>query len=889
MGLFSLLAAQDNKRNIKKLEKRAEEIMALKPKYEAMSDAELKEQTNILKGRLQAGETLDNVLNDAFAVTREASRRILHMEHFKVQIMGGIALFQGRVAEMKTGEGKTLVETLPSYLVGLSGEGVHVVTVNDYLARRDAEWMGKIYKFLGLTVGVISPMMSDDERKVAYAADITYGTNNEFGFDYLRDNLKISMKAKMQRGHNFAIVDEVDSILIDEARTPLIISGASGKSSDMYVKANAFVRNLFKDDYEVDIKEKSVVLTESGSEKAERFFGVADISDVAHRELLHYIQQALKANHIFKRDMDYIVEKGEVLIVDEFTGRILIGRRYSDGLHQAIEAKEGVKIQDENKTHATITFQNYFRLYKKLSGMTGTAKTEEEEFKTIYNLDVVTIPTNLPTIRIDRDDVVYPTERGKVKAIVAQTKQNYEKGQPTLIGTVTVEKSEMLSKALKTAGIPHNVLNAKNHEREAEIVAQAGRFKSVTIATNMAGRGTDILLGGNPEFMAKSRLIQEGVDKDVLEEALGFSEIKADELKAIREKYDGYFAKYKKETDEEKQKVLEAGGLFILGSERHESRRIDDQLRGRSGRQGDKGESVFFISLEDDLAKRFGGETLQKMYEKLKVDEDMPISAKILSNRIEFAQKTIEGRNFAARKSVLEYDNVMNTQRSVMYAERDKVLSGEDVHGDILKMIPDFVDMTLSEVLDRSGKTDCDIAKANKRIEEKLLPVGTEFMTADLAKKPYKEVLSELIERTNEEYEAKCKRYTDEGIPFGEVERVILLRTVDDKWIDQIDQMDTLRKGIVLRAYANTDPVVAYKNEAFDMFEDMTARIQEDTVAVLLKGEFRKTPENEEKKTAKPLGDAGRAPIRAKRQVGRNDPCPCGSGKKYKNCCGKDK
>ena len=889
MGLFSLLASQDNKRNVRKLEKRADEIIALKPKYEAMSDDELKDQTNILKNRLKAGESLDNILNDAFAVCREASRRVLKMEHFKVQLMGGIALFQGRVAEMKTGEGKTLVETLPSYLVGLSGEGVHVVTVNDYLARRDAEWMGKIYKFLGLTVGVISPMMSDADRKVAYNADVTYGTNNEFGFNYLRDNLKISMAAKMQRGHNFAIVDEVDSILIDEARTPLIISGPSGKSSELYVKANAFVRGLKEDDYEIDIKDKSVVLTESGSEKAERFFGVDDISDVSHRELLHFIQQALKANHIFKRDIDYIVEKGEVLIVDEFTGRILLGRRYADGLHQAIEAKEGVKIREEDKTHATITFQNYFRLYKKLSGMTGTAKTEEEEFKTIYNLDVVTIPTNKPTIRIDHDDVVYPTERGKIRAIVNQTRINYEKGQPTLIGTVTVEKSETLSRALKEAGIPHNVLNAKNHLREAEIVAQAGRYKSVTIATNMAGRGTDILLGGNPEFMAKTKLVQEGMDRDRIEEALGFGEIKDEELLAIRNKYDNYYAEAKKVTDAEKEKVLEAGGLFILGSERHESRRIDNQLRGRSGRQGDKGESVFFISLEDDLAKRFGGETLQRLYERLKVDEDMPISAKILSNRIEFAQKTIEGRNFAARKNVLEYDNVMNTQRSVMYAERDKVLSGEDVHADILKMIPDFVAATLNEAAAKDDKSDWNIEKINKKLEEKLLPQESDFMTEELAKKPYNEILAALTERTIEEYEKKYSRYTEEGIPFAEVERVVLLKVVDDKWIDQIDQMDTLRKGIGLRAYASIDPVVAYKNEAFDMFEDMTARIQEDTVAILLKGEFRKTPQAEEKKTNRPVGDEPKAPIKAQKQVGRNDPCPCGSGKKYKNCCGRGK
>lgn len=891
MSLFSLLSGVDNKKNIKKLDKQAEEIMALKPKYEKMSDEELKSQTDILKSRLKGGEKSEDIMNDAFAVVREGARRVLSMEHFKVQIMGGIALYQGRVTEMRTGEGKTLVATLPAYLAALSERGVHIITVNEYLAKRDSEWMGKVYNFLGLSCNVILPQMPDDKRKEAYNSDITYGTNNEFGFDYLRDNLKISKEAKVQRELYFAVVDEVDSILIDEARTPLIISGAAGKSSEMYKRADSFAKTLSKDDYEVNIKDKSVTLTESGSEKAERYFHIDEIADIANKDLHHYIQQALKANYIFKKDNDYIVESGEVLIVDEFTGRIMIGRRYSDGLHQAIEAKERVMVRSENKTHATITFQNFFRLYKKLSGMTGTAKTEEEEFKSIYNLDVITIPTNKPMIRKDLDDVVYSTERGKVRAIVNKVKENYELGIPTLIGTVTVEKSEMLSDALKRERIPHNVLNAKNHAKEAEIVAQAGRFKQVTIATNMAGRGTDILLGGNPEFMAKAKLKGEQIDDELIEKSLSKAEITETEVKLVKEKYDAYYSDFKEITDEEKEKVTKVGGLFILGSERHESRRIDNQLRGRAGRQGDPGTSVFYISLEDDLAKRFGGETLQRIYETLKVDEDTPISAKLLSGRIEYAQKVIEGRNFGIRKNILEYDNVMNTQREVMYGERDKVLNGESVHEDIIKMIPDYVSEVWGSVVDpKENKENWDFEKINKAVEEKLLPNGSEIFNKEKVERwDYDYCKSQLTEKVIAEYNEKVDRYNEKGLPFAEIERIILLKTVDEKWIDQIDEMDILRRGIALRAYANIDPIIAYKNEAYEMFEDMTLRIQEDTVAVLLKAEFNIAPKAEEKKTFEFGGseETRKSPVKADKTPGRNDPCPCGSGKKYKNCCGK--
>lgn len=890
MGLFSFLSSTDNKKNLKKLDKLAEEVIALKSQYEVMTDDELKGQTDKFKERIANGEELDSLMTEAFAVCREASKRVLKMEHFKVQIMGGIALYQGRVAEMKTGEGKTLVATLPAYLVGLSGKGLHIVTVNEYLARRDCEWMGRLYNFLGLSTGVILPMMDDETRQRAYNADITYGTNNEFGFDYLRDNLKVRKEHKVQRSRNFAIVDEVDSILIDEARTPLIISGSGTKSSDLYGKANRFVKTLTEEDYDLDFKEKQVTLTESGSVKAERFFNIESIGDIANKDLHHHIQQALKAHKIFKRDNDYVVDGGEVIIVDEFTGRLMIGRRYSDGLHQAIEAKEGVVVRNENKTHATITFQNYFRLYKHLSGMTGTAKTEEEEFRSIYNLDVIEIPTNLPMKRIDRNDVIYPTERGKIRAIIKEIKVNHEKGMPMLVGTITVEKSEELSEALKLEKIPHNVLNAKNHEREAEIVAQAGRFGSVTIATNMAGRGTDILLGGNPEFMAKSKLKAEGVEDWQITMALSFGEDKEESILAIREKYNEYYNEFKKETDAEKEKVKSAGGLMILGTERHESRRIDNQLRGRAGRQGDEGSSIFFISLEDDLAKRFGGEALQGIYEKLKVDEDTAISLGMLSGRIEYAQKVIEGRNFSIRKNILEYDNVMNTQREVIYGERDKVLDGNSVHEDVIKFISDEVDRTLALCIDTSlNKTEWDFDKINKTIEGHLLADGTNFITpAKIDKWDFSFLKEQLNKESLNQYEKKIERYKEAGVDYGEIERAILLKTVDDKWVDHIDEMDMLRRGISLRAYAQQDPVIAYKNEAFDMFEFMTARIQEDTISVLLKAEFNIVPQVVEKE-ANVSGGSDRSAGQAKSEktVGRNDPCPCGSGKKYKNCCGK--
>ena len=892
MGLFSFLASSDNKKNLKRLEKIAEEIIGLEGNYQGMSDEELKSQTDKFRERYKNGESLDDMMYEAFAVVREASWRILKMKHFKVQIMGGVALFQGRVAEMKTGEGKTLVATLPAYLGGLSGKGVHIVTVNEYLAARDCQWMSKLYNFMGLTSGVIVPMMDEKTRKNAYLADITYGTNNEFGFDYLRDNLKVRLEQKVQRGHEFAIVDEVDSILIDEARTPLIISGSGIKSSDLYVKSNKFVKTLKEGDFEFDSKEKSVTLTEEGSIKAEKFFAIDSIADIENKEINHHIQQALKAHHIFKRDNDYIVDKGEVIIVDEFTGRLMIGRRYSDGLHQSIEAKENVVVRNENKTHATITFQNYFRIYNKLSGMTGTAKTEEDEFRSIYKLDVIEIPTNVPMQRIDKDDVIYPTEKGKLNAIVKEIAEKHALGMPILVGTVTVEKSEELAYALKLAKIPHNVLNAKNHALEAQIIAQAGRLGAVTIATNMAGRGTDILLGGNPDFMAKTKLKEEGVEDWQITTALGFQPVVDEEILNVKNKYQEYFDKNKVATDAEKAQVLAAGGLYILGTERHESRRIDNQLRGRAGRQGDPGLSIFYISLEDDLAKRFGGESLQKIYQTLKVDEDTAISLGMLSKRIEHAQKVIEGRNFSARKSVLEYDNVMNKQREVIYGERDKVLEGQSVHEDILKFIPDQVERILISCVDPETKqADWDFEKINETLEKKLLPLETEFLKPEVVEKwNYQFMLEELTKKTVEEYGKKMVRYSENGINFEDIERAILLRSVDDKWIDHIDEMDMLRRGISLRAYANQDPVIAYKSEAFDMFEFMTGRIQEDTVAVLLKAEFNLVPKVVQKEVNMVGGSDRRSgQVKSDKTVGRNDPCPCGSGKKFKNCCGQAK
>lgn len=894
MGLIRYILGGESRRNLKRLDKMADKVIDLSPKYEKMTDEELVSQTDILKKRLADGETVDDILYDAFAVVREAAYRVLKMRHYKVQIMGGICLHQGRVAEMKTGEGKTLVATLPAYLNALTGKGVHIVTVNDYLASRDAEWMGKVYKFLGLTVGVAISGMQDEDKKAAYACDITYGTNNEMGFDYLRDNLKNNLDAMVQRELNFAIVDEVDSILIDEARTPLIISGRGQESSEMYLSANRFVKTLKADeDFTLDIKEKTVQITESGAAKAERFFGLSNFADVENAALSHHIQQALKAHYIFKRDNDYIVSDGEVIIVDEFTGRLMIGRRYSDGLHQAIEAKEGVKIRNENKTYATITFQNYFRLYKKLSGMTGTAKTEEEEFRTIYGLDVLEIPTNKPVARKDYPDVIYKTDAGKERAIIQEITERHATGQPVLVGTVTVEKSEEISKLLFKQRIKHNVLNAKNHAKEADIIAQAGRFGAVTIATNMAGRGTDILLGGNPEFLAKRKLKNEGIEEEKIELATSYISEVPEDIQEIRKHYHEVYDEFKKETDAEKEKVIAAGGLHILGTERHESRRIDNQLRGRSGRQGDVGSSVFFISLEDDLAKRFGGERMQAIFTAFNISEDEPLQSKMVSRSIENAQRTIEGKNFGIRKHVLEYDDVMNKQREVMYAERMNVIKAKDVHDEILKFIPTYVEETIRMSADNANKPETwDLEALNKNVEQRLLPPDSNFFTREkLDNWDYDFILQKLNEETIRVYEEKIAKYAEEGVNFGDLEKFILLRNVDSKWIDHIDAMDQLRKGISLRAYGNVDPVVEYKNESLEMFEDLTYSIQTDTVRILLKAELKRTPvkrDDSPRNLVTNETEGVKRPIVAKTKIGRNDPCPCGSGKKYKDCCGKN-
>ncbi len=974
MGIFSYLANSDSRRSLRKLDKMACEVEKLEPKYQKMSDAELKEQTAVLKGRLANGETLDDIMYDAFAALREASWRVLGMKHFHVQIIGGICLFQGRIAEMKTGEGKTLVATLPSYLEALSGRGVHIVTVNDYLARRDAEWMGKVHKFMGLTVGVVVPGMDDDLKRKAYQSDITYGTNNEFGFDYLRDNLKSDLRLMVQRELNFAIVDEVDSILIDEARTPLIISGKGEQSSELYEQVDKFVRTLtggFDDDlkdlenekrmkkseagerklakaeelqwdYVIERKDKQVQLTEYGAEKAEKWFNIDNVADVSHLTLNHHIQQALKAHKLFHRDEEYMVIGDEIIIVDEFTGRQMIGRRYSDGLHQAIEAKEGVKIREENKTYATITFQNYFRLYRKLSGMTGTAKTEEGEFRTIYSLDVIEIPTNKPVKREDLHDKIFSTEEGKKKAIVREIVERHEKGQPILVGTVSVDKSEEISRLLRRNGIQHNILNAKNHEREAEIVAQAGRFGAVTISTNMAGRGTDILLGGNPEYLAKKRLREEGIEHETIELATSYAEVD-EETMAVRERYQKLYQSYKQQTDEEKEKVIAAGGLCIIGTERHEARRIDNQLRGRSGRQGDVGTSIFFISLEDDLMKRFGGERMKGIYERSKMQEDECLEAKMLSNLIEYAQKQIEGKHFGARKTVLQYDDVMNKQRMLIYAERMKVLKGEDVHEQILKYIPDYAESVIRTAVNADDTPDkWNEEDLNKALEQKLLPEGTNYVTREkLEKWDYPKALQKISARTEKAYEEKIEKLKEEtGINFSDVERQILLRNVDRNWIDHIDAMDQLRKGIGLRAYGQNDPVIAYKQEGSAMFNEMIERIQTNTVAMLLKVrvEVRQQPAQRIMPTITPQprpdaqsAQAPAAPVAApavpsspqslrgvetqgmqiptavdvdslktsgsakfnpasmpkQKKIGPNDPCPCGSGLKYKKCHGK--
>ena len=953
MGLINFMMGSDGRKSLKKLDKMANKVEALEPKYAAMSDADLRAQTDVLKDRLKNGETLDDILYDAFAVVREAANRVLKLKHYHVQIVGGIALHQGRIAEMKTGEGKTLVATLPAYLNALAGKGVHIVTVNDYLAKRDAEWMGKVHKFLGLTVGVVVPGMDDAEKKKAYNCDITYATNNELGFDYLRDNLKTDLSKMMQRDLDFAIVDEVDSILIDEARTPLIISGKGDKSSELYERVDRFVRTLnggFEDDgvkgeddkgkkkkkkaeeepeeeeteskygdyddiakgskygdwdYVIDRKDRSVQITEKGAAKAERFFNIDNLGDIDNASLNHHIQQALKAHKLFHRDEDYIVNDGEVIIVDEFTGRLMIGRRYSDGLHQAIEAKEGVKVRNENKTYATITFQNFFRLYKKLSGMTGTAKTEEGEFRAIYSLDVLEIPTNKPVIRKDMPDKVYPTEDGKKRALLKEIMDVHATGQPILIGTATVEKSEEIAKVLRKNGVKHNILNAKNHEREAEIIAQAGRLGAVTIATNMAGRGTDILLGGNPEYLAKKRLREEGVEHEMIELATSYAELEG-EAEEMRKHYRELYDQYKAETDAEKVEVVKAGGLCILGTERHESRRIDNQLRGRSGRQGDPGVSVFYISLEDDLIKRFGGETMKKIYNVFSKDEDTCLQSKMLSRGIENAQRAIEGRNFGIRKNILQYDDVMNKQREIIYAERMKVLKGEDVHEQVVKFIPDFVHKVVKGAVNTDEMPEkWDAAVLNRALENRLLPEGSNFITQDkLNKWDTDYALDRIVKATEKAYEEKIAQVKEEfGIDYSDVERRFLLMNVDRNWIDHIDAMDQLRKGIGLRAYGNVDPVISYKQEGFEMFDEMVERIQENTLAMLLKVRIevnRPAPqpaaestklisESHAELTTNRSAEGARTPaVKSQKTPGRNDPCPCGSGKKYKNCCGKN-
>ncbi|MFR4777760.1 preprotein translocase subunit SecA [Finegoldia sp. BIOML-A3] len=909
MGVFESIFGSANKKELKKIEPIIKKIESYDKSMQQLSDDELKHKTVEFKERLKNGETLDDILPEAFAVVREASYRVLGMKQYRVQLIGGVVLHQGRIAEMKTGEGKTLVATLPAYLNALSGKGVHVVTVNDYLAKRDKEWMGKVHEFLGLTVGVIVYGLDNDERRENYACDITYGTNNQYGFDYLRDNMVIYKKDKVQRGLNFAIVDEVDSILIDEARTPLIISGQGDESTDMYMRANMFANGLtgrimdpeedkpdifdreFKDetvDFLVDEKRKTASLTEIGTKKAEEYFGVENLSDPNNMELAHHINQALKANNTMKRDIDYVVKDDEILIVDEFTGRIMEGRRYSDGLHQAIEAKEGVEVKSESKTLATVTFQNYFRMYNKLSGMTGTAKTEEAEFNEIYKMDVVEIPTNKPVARLDEQDRVYINENAKFNAIVEEIKEIHKTGQPILVGTISIEVSERLSKLLKKNGIKHDVLNAKQHEREAEIVAQAGMFDKVTIATNMAGRGTDILLGGNPDFLAKHDMKKQGYGEYVIESLDSFLPSTDEELVAARNVYNELYKKYKKMTDEDKKKVLEVGGLYIIGTERHESRRIDNQLRGRSGRQGDPGKSRFFVSLGDNLMRLFGGETIQKYAESGKFPEDEPMEFRTITKAIERAQTKVESNNFGIRKNVLKYDDVMNAQRKVIYTERDKVLDGEDMHESIVAMIKDII----ANAID----TYCQDPKSENWEMEALMTYLNTFIpegTLDLTrlnsynKKTFTDyVTQKALEVYGEKEEAIGKE------KFREIERVILLMVVDRKWMDHIDAMDQLRQGIGLRAFGQQDPVRAYNNEGFEMFEDMNHSIKEDTV----RGMFNVQPveEIERKQVAHETSASSgeeeiNKPVVKGKKIGRNDPCPCGSGKKYKNCCGKNR
>ena len=913
MGLMKKIFGDYSSRELKSIYPIVDKIESMADEYKAMSDEALRAKTTEFKERLQNGETLDDILPEAFATVREAADRVLGMRPYRVQLVGGIVLHQGRIAEMKTGEGKTLVATLPAYLNALTGRGVHIVTVNDYLAKRDSEWMGKVHRFLGLKVGLIVHGLTTKERQAAYAADITYGTNNEMGFDYLRDNMCIYSTELVQRGHAFAIVDEVDSILIDEARTPLIISGQGEKSTQLYDMAEMFVSRLKKQavvqvdnkeeedpaeadaDYIVDEKAKTAMLTARGIAKAEEFFHVENLSDPENATLSHHINQAIKAHGVMKRDIDYVVKDGEVIIVDEFTGRLMFGRRYSNGLHQAIEAKEHVTVASENKTLATITFQNYFRLYDKLSGMTGTAMTEQEEFGTIYELDIVEIPTNRPNQRHDHHDVVYKTEAGKYRAVIQQIKDCHAKGQPVLVGTVSIEKNELLSGLLAREGIQHNLLNAKNHEKEAEIVAQAGKFGAVTVATNMAGRGTDIMLGGNAEYLARADLVKAGYSDEVIADATGYAETDNEEILAARKLFAEKMAQHKAVIAEEAEKVRAAGGLFIIGTERHESRRIDNQLRGRAGRQGDPGETRFYISLEDDLMRLFGGERIQNMMEKFDLDEDTPIENKMLTKAIENAQTTVESRNFQSRKSVLEYDDVMNKQREIIYQQRREVLDGKDLKDTILSMtrnaIADHVAMAFGEAqaLDAAG-----CREMLRGLEGLYFPKDTfQFTEDDAADKTQQDFTDLFLEAAGKTYEAK---EAEIGTPLmRELERVIMLRVVDEYWMDHIDAMDDLKQGIRLRAYANTDPVIAYKQESLTMFEEMVSAIQTETVRRMFSVRLKKDEEVKRERVAKGMvenvGGDGTAPKKQPvkvNKIGRNDPCPCGSGLKWKKCTCKE-
>ena len=922
MGLLDKIFGTYSERELKKIYPIADAVEKLDGEYSKLSDAQLQGKTAQFKERLANGETLDDILPEAFAAAREAAWRVLGMKPFRVQIIGGIVLHQGRIAEMKTGEGKTLVAVLPAYLNALSGEGVHIVTVNDYLARRDSEWMGKVHRFMGLKVGLIVHGLNSKERQEAYACDITYGTNNEMGFDYLRDNMALYKEGMVQRGHSFAIVDEVDSILIDEARTPLIISGQGDESTDLYRQADDFVRRLKKQvyasvdekqeeqedldaDYVVDEKAKTATLTARGVERAERAFNLENLADIENATLSHHINQALKAHGIMKKDIDYIVKDGEIIIVDEFTGRLMLGRRYSEGLHQAIEAKEHVDVQKENKTLATVTFQNYFRLYSKLSGMTGTAVTEAEEFEAIYRLDIIEIPTNKPVARIDHPDVVYKNENGKNRAIIEQIVQCYQKGQPVLVGTVSIEKSEYISSLLKKRGVPHTVLNAKYHEKEAEIVAQAGKLGSVTIATNMAGRGTDIMLGGNAEFMAKTDLRKAGFEEYVIAEATGFAETDNEDILKARAMFAQRMAEHKKVTGEEAEKVRAAGGLFILGTERHESRRIDNQLRGRAGRQGDAGESRFYLAMTDDIMRLFGSERIMNMMETLKMDEDMPLDHKMLSGAIEQAQKTVESRNFQVRKSVLEYDDVMNKQRNIIYDERRKVLDGEDIREQIMGMIHEFVQSTVIDGF--AGRT----IDNQQELDEALQPFERLFMRrgalklSELGGKIGVEKAAELVTDIAEKiYEVRENAFgqSPSGHPLmRELERVVMLRVVDEYWMDHIDAMTELKRGIGLRGYGAVKPIDAYKQESFDMFEAMVQGIREETVRRLYTVQVRREAPIERKAVAKnSAANVGgepvkKQPVKKAPKPGRNDPCPCGKMKedgsrrlKYKECCGRN-